>query len=195
MRTLLHPSALSCLAAVTALCAAAPAQTAEPSQASAAQPPRPAAAKTVPDTSAWPAKPWPPGMVWVPAGEYSMGTDDPNSLQNERPAHRVKLDGFWMDEHDVTNAEFARFVDATQYITIAERRVDWEELKKQVPPGTPKPPDEMLAPGSLAYTPPDAPVDVRDMQNCGPGPPARAGATPRAPNPGSPTGGSTPWCT
>jgi len=165
MRTLLHPSALSCLAAVTALCAAAPAQTAEPSQASAAQPPRPAAAKTVPDTSAWPAKPWPPGMVWVPAGEYSMGTDDPNSLQNERPAHRVKLDGFWMDEHDVTNAEFARFVDATQYITIAERPVDWEELKKQVPPGTPKPPDEMLAPGSLAYTPPDAPVDVRDMQN------------------------------
>ena len=117
------------------------------------------------DTSAWPAKPWPPGMVWIPAGEFTMGTDDPNSLANERPAHRVKLDGFWMDEHDVTNDEFARFVNATHYVTIAERPVDWEELKKQVPPGTPKPPDEMLLPGSLAYTPPDGPVDMSNMQN------------------------------
>jgi formylglycine-generating enzyme required for sulfatase activity len=104
-------------------------------------------------------------MVWIPAGEFVMGTDDPASLANERPAHRVRLDGFWMDEHSVTNAEFARFVEATGYVTIAERPVDWEELKLQVPPGTPKPPDEALLPGSLAYTPPDHPVDVRDMQN------------------------------
>jgi len=158
-------TALPRLTALIALCAVASAQTAEPSQDPAAQSPPAAAAKPAPDTSAWPSKPWPPGMVWVPAGEFTMGTDDPNSLQNERPAHRVKLDGFWMDEHDVTNAEFARFVEATHYVTIAERPVDWEELKKQVPPGTPKPPDEMLQPGSLAYTPPDAPVDVRDMQN------------------------------
>src|SRR5690349_17336965 len=47
-----------------------------------------------------PKEPTPPGMVWVPAGEFVMGTDDPHSMPNERPAHRVKVDGFWMDEHD-----------------------------------------------------------------------------------------------
>jgi len=105
----------------------------------------------------------PPGMVWIPAGEFTMGTDDKQSMPNERPAFRVRLDGFWMDEHDVTNAEFARFVEATHYVTVAERPVDWEELKSQVPPGTPKPPDEMLLPGSLAFTPPPGQVDLRDM--------------------------------
>jgi formylglycine-generating enzyme required for sulfatase activity len=144
-------AALAGLALLSALCVAAVAQS-----------PAPAPAL---DTSGWPEKPWPDGMVWVPAGEFTMGTDDSNSLANERPAHRVKLSGFWMDEHDVTNEEFARFVAATGYVTIAERPVDWEELKTQVPPGTPKPPDEMLLPGSLAYTPPDGPVDLRDMQN------------------------------
>src|SRR5262245_28212997 len=63
----------------------------------------------------------PPGMAWIPGGEFTMGTDNPNSLSNERPAHRVKLDGFWMDEHDVTNAEFRKFVEATGYVTTAEK--------------------------------------------------------------------------
>ena len=54
-----------------------------------------------------------------------MGTDDPRSLPNERPAHRIRVDAFWMDEHDVTNAEFAKFVDATGYIAIAEKKPDW----------------------------------------------------------------------
>jgi formylglycine-generating enzyme required for sulfatase activity len=107
----------------------------------------------------------PPGMRWIPAGEFTMGTDDPNSMPNERPAHRVKLDGFWMDEHDVTNAEFRMFVDATGYVTTAERPIDWEELKKQVPPGTPKPDNEKLKPGSLVFTPPDHAVDLSDMSN------------------------------
>lgn len=107
----------------------------------------------------------PPGMVWIAGGEYTMGTNDPNSFPNERPAHRVKVDGFWMDRTAVTNAQFRAFVEATGYLTTAERPVDWEELKKQVPPGTPKPPDEMLKPGSLAFTPPDHPVDLRDMSN------------------------------
>src|SRR6185312_3258447 len=80
-----------------------------------------------------------PGMVWIAGGEFVMGTDDSNSMTNERPAHRVKLDGFWMDEHDVTNAEFATFVQATGYVTTAERKPDWEEMKKQLPPGTPRP--------------------------------------------------------
>jgi formylglycine-generating enzyme required for sulfatase activity len=105
----------------------------------------------------------PSGMVWIPAGEFTMGTDDPKSMRNERPAHRVKLDGFWTDEHDLTNAEFRKFVEATGYVTTAEQPVDWEKIKKQVPPGTPKPSDEMLKPGSLVFTPPHHPVDLRDL--------------------------------
>ena len=80
----------------------------------------------------------PAGMVWIPGGQFTMGTDDQNSMSNERPAHQVKVDGFWMDEHDVTNAQFRKFVEATSYVTTAEKPVDWDELKKQLPPGTPK---------------------------------------------------------
>jgi formylglycine-generating enzyme required for sulfatase activity len=104
-------------------------------------------------------------MRWIPGGEFVMGTDDPKSMANERPAHKVKVSPFWMDEHTVTNADFAAFVKATGYLTIAEKPVDWEELKKQVPPGTPKPPDDTLRPGSLVFTPPGHPVDLTDMGN------------------------------
>src|ERR1700728_2984352 len=107
----------------------------------------------------------PSGMVLIPAGNFVMGTDDPNSMPNERPSHRVQVGAFWMDEHDVTNAEFRAFVQATGYVTTAERPVDWEQMKKQVPAGTPKPPYEMLKPGSLVFAPPDHPVDLRDMSN------------------------------
>ena len=107
----------------------------------------------------------PAGMKWIPAGLFTMGTNDEKSMANERPAHGVQISGFWMDEHPVTNAEFRKFVQATGYVTVAERPVDWEELKKQVPPGTPKPPEEMLKPGSLVFTPPDHAVDLRDMAN------------------------------
>jgi formylglycine-generating enzyme required for sulfatase activity len=47
----------------------------------------------------------PPGMVWIRDGEFTMGTDDVRSLPNEHPAHKVQIEGFWIDEHDVTNAE------------------------------------------------------------------------------------------
>ena len=92
------------------------------------------------------AKP-PPGMVWIPGGEFTMGSDATDTPGHEHPAHRVRLDGFWMDETDVTNAQFRRFVEATHYLTTAERPVDGEEMKKQLPPGTPKPPDDKLQPG------------------------------------------------
>src|SRR6187402_3355457 len=94
-------------------------------------------------------RPAPPGMVWIPGGEFSMGTDDPDSMANERPAHRVRVGGFWMDRHTVTNAEFAAFVEATGYVTTAEKKPDWEEIRKQAPPGTPKPDDSVLVAGSL----------------------------------------------
>jgi formylglycine-generating enzyme required for sulfatase activity len=101
--------------------------------------------------------------VFVPAGEFTMGTDDPRSMTNERPAHRVRLDGFWMDAHPVTNAEFRAFVAATGFVTTAERPVDWEELRKQVAPGTPRPDDSMLAPGALVFTPTSAEVPLEDV--------------------------------
>ena len=104
-----------------------------------------------------------PGMVWIPAGEFKMGTDAPDSQPNERPAHRVKLSGFWMDETLVTNAQFRQFVDATHYVTVAERPVDWEKMKKELPPGSAKPPDVMLVPGALVYSPPDHDVSLDDL--------------------------------
>lgn len=105
----------------------------------------------------------PPGMRWVPVGEFTMGTDAAESMPNERPAHRVRVNGFWLDEHPVTNAEFRRFVEAAGYTTTAERKPDWEEIRKQVPPGTPKPPDDQLVPGSLVFTPPATPVPLDNL--------------------------------
>jgi formylglycine-generating enzyme len=108
----------------------------------------------------------PPGdMVEIPGGQFTMGTNDPNSFANERPAHRASVSRFWIDRHDVTNAEFRKFVDATGYVTTAERPVDWETMKKDLPPNTPKPPDEKLQPGSLVFTPPGHSVDLRDISN------------------------------
>ena len=88
----------------------------------------------------------PPGMQWIPGGEFVMGTNDLDSFPNERPAHRVRVDGLFMDVHDVTNAEFRRFVEATGYVTTAEKPENWQELKQELPPGTPKPDDSLLAP-------------------------------------------------
>ena len=99
-------------------------------------------------------QPAPVGMVLIPAGDFSMGSVDSLARADERPIHRVRLNAFWMDATEVTNEQFAKFIEATGYKTMAERPVDWEELKKQVPEGTPKPPDEMLQAGSLVFTPP-----------------------------------------
>ena len=104
----------------------------------------------------------PPDMVWVPGGEFEMGWDGSEGRYDERPAHRVRVDGFWMDTTEVTNAQFREFVEATGYVTTAEQLPDWEELKKQLPPGTPKPPDGVLVAGSVVFTPSAHPVDLRD---------------------------------
>ena len=93
----------------------------------------------------------PDGMVLIPGGTFTMGAVGNLTLPREYPRHPVKVSSFYMDAHEVTNAEFREFVQATGYITIAERPIDWEELKKQVPPGTPKPPEESLRPGSLLF--------------------------------------------
>lgn len=104
----------------------------------------------------------PAGMTWIPGGEFMMGGVGPEARPDEFPRHRVRVDGFFLGVHEVTNAEFARFVEATGYRTVAERAVDWEILKLEVPPGTPKPPDEVLQPGSLVFTATDRPVRLDD---------------------------------
>ena len=68
----------------------------------------------------------PTGMVFVPGGVFTMGTDDPRSMRNERPARSMRIEGFWIDARDVTNRDFRKFVDATGYLTTAEKGVDWE---------------------------------------------------------------------
>jgi formylglycine-generating enzyme required for sulfatase activity len=105
----------------------------------------------------------PSGMVWIPGGEFTMGTDSELGWPAEKPAHRVRLDGFWMDQTDVTNAQFRAFVEATSYLTTAEKPPDAEELLRQLPPGTPPPPPEKLVPGSLVFQPTQGPVDTRDF--------------------------------
>lgn len=105
----------------------------------------------------------PAGMVHIPGGKFTMGSDDPTAFPNERPAHAVTVRAFYLDTHPVTNAEFAKFVAATGYKTTAELPVDWEAMKKTVPPGTPKPPDEVLRPGALVFIAPAHPVPTTDL--------------------------------
>jgi formylglycine-generating enzyme required for sulfatase activity len=103
------------------------------------------------------------GMVWVPGGTFTMGSDDVRAMASERPARQVAVDGFWIDQTEVTNAQFATFVKATGYVTTAERPIEWSELAAQLPPGTPKPPNEDLQPGSAVFTPPDQSVNLMDF--------------------------------
>ncbi len=104
----------------------------------------------------------PEGMVWVEGGTFVQGSNSDDAYESEGPVHQVKVDGFWMDETEVTNKQFREFVEATGYVTVAERPVDWEELKKTVPPGTPKPADSLLRPASMVFTPPDRPVPLNN---------------------------------
>ncbi len=100
------------------------------------------------------------GMVWIPGGEFIRGAQVPGEYRREYPPHRVQVAGFFMDSTEVTNAQFAAFAKATEYTTIAEREIDWEEMRKQLPPGIPKPADSLLAPGSLVFDPPATPVSL-----------------------------------
>jgi formylglycine-generating enzyme required for sulfatase activity len=109
------------------------------------------------------AKP-PAGMRWIPGGEFRMGAEDGDdrARPDERPQHTVSVHGYWMDETEVTNAQFAAFVAATGFVTTAERKPTWDELKQQVPPGTPRPDDALLVAGALVFTPPDHAVPLDD---------------------------------
>ena len=97
--------------------------------------------------------PAPDGMVWIPGGEFSMGSEDPK-MTDARPFHRVALNGYWMDRTEVTNEEFMRFVKATGYVTVAERQPD--------PKDFPDTPPENLVPGAVVFTPPPTTVPLND---------------------------------
>jgi len=101
-------------------------------------------------------------MAWIPAGVYEMGGGSQQADADEFPRHQVKVDGFWMDIHEVTNGQFSTFVEATGYVTVAERPVIWEEIKQQLPPNTPKPADSVLQPGALVFKPTAGPVPMNN---------------------------------
>jgi formylglycine-generating enzyme required for sulfatase activity len=90
-------------------------------------------------------------MVPIPDGILHMGGDNNQADQNEYPKHNVTISKFWLDETEVSNTSFLAFVLATKYITIAERPLNWEEMKTQLPPNTPKPADSLLLPGALVF--------------------------------------------
>jgi formylglycine-generating enzyme len=104
----------------------------------------------------------PQGMVRIPSGTFMMGGDNQQADPDEYPKHLVTVSGFWMDETVVTNAQFREFVESTGYVTTAEVAPDWEDMKDQLPPGTPKPPDEMFVPASLVFTSPERAVDLNN---------------------------------
>jgi len=116
---------------------------------------------TIPN-SAWAPAALPEGMVYIPGGEFSMGALDPTEMvcggdqpmDDARPLHRVYVDGFFMDATEVTNEQFGRFVQATGYVTVAERKPTREEF--------PDAPEANLVTGSVVFSPPPRPVPLDD---------------------------------
>ena len=114
---------------------------------------------TIPNTTPAPAAA-PEGMVWIPGGEFSMGSNAagesmcglPGVTRDALPVHRVYVDGFWMDATEVTNEQFEKFVAATGYVTVAETKPTKEEF--------PTAPPENLIAGSTVFTPTPQPVKL-----------------------------------
>jgi sulfatase modifying factor 1 len=93
-----------------------------------------------------------PGMVWIPGGTFRMGSE--RHYAEEAPSHRVTVSGFWIDRTPVTNAEFKTFVRATGHVTFAEIAPDPRNYPGSLP--------HLIFAGSLVFTPPRHPVDLRD---------------------------------
>ena len=105
----------------------------------------------------------PPGMVSIPGGSFMMGADSKQARVDEFPKHPVTVSAFYMDTTAVTHKQFKAFVQKTGYVTTAEQKPDWEVLKQQLPPGTPKPPEDKLVAASIVFTPPNHPVPLNDV--------------------------------
>jgi formylglycine-generating enzyme required for sulfatase activity len=93
------------------------------------------------------------GMKWIPPGTFRMGSEE--HYPEESPTRTVSVDGFWIDAYQVTNRQFAAFVEETGYVTVAERPLD--------PADFPGAPAENLVPGSLVFTMTRGPVDLRHL--------------------------------
>lgn len=98
----------------------------------------------------------PSGMVWIRGGEFYMGDEDLD--ENASDVHLVYVDGFWMDQHEVTNEQFAKFVAATKYKTVVERELDPKEF--------PKAPPELLKPWSFVFKMPPPSMIFPDLATC-----------------------------
>lgn len=105
----------------------------------------------------------PAGMILIEAQAFSMGSDKDGAYPNEGPSHHVRVGAFYIDRTEVTNEDFARFVAATGYLTIAERVPDRAEIIAQLPAGVPPPAAEDLVPGSLVFRPTTKPVPTTDV--------------------------------
>ena len=95
-----------------------------------------------------------PRMTHIPGGTFVMGSED--FYPEEAPVHETAVEGFWMDRHQVTVAEFRRFVEATGYVTVPERPLDPADFPGADP--------ALLVPGSLVFRRTDGPVDLRDFR-------------------------------
>src|SRR5258705_12512480 len=92
-------------------------------------------------------------MIWIPGGTFRMGSD--KHYPEEAPAHRVTVDGSWLDRHPVTNRQFRAFVKATGHVTVAEIVPDPKDYPGMLP--------HMVYAGSLMFSPPNHPVSLRDF--------------------------------
>ena len=101
-----------------------------------------------------PVEPPYPDMVWIPGGTFRMGSDQ--HYPEEAPAHRVTVDGFWMDAYPVTNTRFREFVEVTGHTTFAEVPPNPEDYPGAIP--------EMMYAGSLVFEKPPVRVDLRDSR-------------------------------
>jgi len=91
------------------------------------------------------------GMVKIEGGDFLMGSNSSTANKDEKPVHLNKVNSFWMDEHEVTNAQFRAFVNATGYVTTAEKRIKIDRKQSQLPERITNPNDNSLQPGALVF--------------------------------------------
>lgn len=103
----------------------------------------------------------PKDMVWIPSSELMMDTNEKDVHKPEKPTLPVCVKSFLMDTAEVTDTQFKKFIDTANYITTAEKKPDWEDLKKQLPTNIPKPSEKELFPASSVYVPPNSSINNR----------------------------------
>ncbi len=127
---------------------------------------------------------WTNGMVWIPGGTFHMGSE--GGQTDEKPVHQVTVDGFWIDQTEVTNEQFEKFIKATGYVTIAERKPD----PKDFPGADPA----MLVPGSIVFRPPGHEVSLDNTYEWWAYIPGRTGSILRGRPPIYKGGRNIRWC-